>query len=125
MLQLPLIMPACLHVGVVLIILSMLSPRGEDAWAYVGHLTYIAFHILGIRLRIWVPGWGRLLFLYGGMGASHIIPCAHLYAGHLGIEVGQLKPQKTAVFNRGKQLFFIFIQNSTSQYLISKWGYLI
>ena len=38
----------------------------------------------GIWLRICVPGWGRLLFLRGGMGPSHIVPCARLCVGHLG-----------------------------------------
>ena len=41
-----------------------------------------------IWLRIWAPGWGRLLFLHGRMGPSHIVPCVRLCASHLGIEVG-------------------------------------
>ena len=48
----------------------------------------------GIWLRIWAPGWGCLLFLHGGMGPSHIVPCAPLWAGHLGIEVARLKALK-------------------------------
>ena len=35
---------------------------------------------LGIWLRIWVPGWGRFLFLHRGKGPSHIVPCARLCA---------------------------------------------
>ena len=38
------------------------------------------------------PRVGTFGFLHGRMGPSHIVPCARLCAGHLGIEVAQLKP---------------------------------
>ena len=59
--------------------LSMLSPRGGGPWAYVGHLTSIAFPTLGNLTKNLGFGWGRLLFLQGAMGRSHIVPCALLW----------------------------------------------
>ena len=50
------------------------------------------------------------------MGPSHITPCARLCAGHLRIGVARLKPWKTAVFNRGKELFLYLYKNSASHY---------
>ena len=48
----------------------MLSLRGRGwTWVYVGHLTSIAFPTLGNLLRLWDPGWERLLFC---VGPSHI-----------------------------------------------------
>ena len=47
------------------------------------------------------------------MGPSHIVPCARLCAGHLGIEVARLKLWKTAVFNRRKRLFLLDIYTKT------------
>ena len=40
---------------------------------------YCPPHPSGICLRIWVPGWERLVFMRGGMGPSHIVPCARLW----------------------------------------------
>ena len=78
-----------------------------------------------IWLRTRVPGWGCLLFMCEGMGPSQIVSCACLCAGHLGIEVVRLKPWKTAVFNRGKQLFLYLYKNSAFHYSFSRWVYLI
>ena len=56
-----------LYVGLI-IHLSMLSPTGGGGpRAYLGHLTSIAFPILG-NLTKNLLGWRRLLFLRGGVG---------------------------------------------------------
>ena len=96
------------------------KPEGWDPghmWAGIWPL--LPFPPSGIWLKFWVPGLGRLLFLRRGMGPSHFIPCACLCASHLGIEVVQLKPWKTAVFNEGKHLFLYLYQNTTSHYSFS------
>ena len=72
------------HTGVMH--LSMLSPRGGPR-ANVGHLISIAFVTHGNLTKNLFPGWGCLLLLHGGMGPSHIIPCAHLCVSHLGNSV--------------------------------------
>ena len=71
--------------------LSMLSPRGGPQ-GYVGHLTSVAFPTLGNLTKNLGPRVGTFAFLHGGMGPSHIVPCARLWAGHPGIEVARLKP---------------------------------
>ena len=56
--------------------LSMLSRMGGGGGgpqAYVGHLTSIAFPTLGNLTKNLGPRVGTLLFLYGGIGPSHII----------------------------------------------------
>ena len=89
--------------------LSMLSPRGD-----LGHMwgiwPLLPFPPLGIWLRIWIPGWGHLLFLCRGIGPSHIIPCARLCAARL------WKPWKTFVFN--VSTCFIFLQKHFLSLLI-------
>ena len=52
---------------------SMLSPRGGG-----GHLTSIAFPILGNLTDNLGPRVGTFALLHGGMGPSHIVPCARL-----------------------------------------------
>ena len=42
--------------------LSMLSPRGGDPRHMWGIRPLLPSPLSGIWLRIWVPGWGRLLF---------------------------------------------------------------
>ena len=59
---------------------SMLSPRGRGPRAYVGHLTSIAFPILGNLTKNLGPRVGTFAFLHGGMGPSHIVPCVRLCA---------------------------------------------
>ena len=63
--------------------LSMLSPRGGPL-ANVGHLTSIAFPTHGNLTKNLCPRVGMFAFSTGGMGPSHIVPCAHLCVGHLG-----------------------------------------
>ena len=61
---------------------SMLSPRrvgGTPGICGAFDLYCLPHPSSGIWLRIWVPGSGRLLFLHGGMGPSHV-PCARLCA---------------------------------------------
>ena len=65
---------------------------GGGPRAYLGHLTSIAFPTFGNLTKNLGPGVGTFAFLRGGMGPSHIVPCARLCAGHLGIEVARLKP---------------------------------
>ena len=56
--------------------LSMLSPRGGGDPGHIrGIWPLLPSPPSGIWLRIWVPGWGRLLFLHGGMRPSHVVPC--------------------------------------------------
>ena len=56
---------------------SMLSPRGGgDSGQMWGIWPLLPSPPSGIWLRISVPGWGRLLFLHGGMRPSHVIPRA-------------------------------------------------
>ena len=61
---------------------SMLSPGGGGGAGICGAFDlYCHPHPREFDgLRIWVPGWGRLLFLHGGMGPSHIVPCVRLCA---------------------------------------------
>ena len=73
--------------------LPMLSPRGRGGgrWlAYVVHLTSIVFPTLGNKNL--GPRVGTFAFLRGGIGPRHIVPCARLCTGRLGIEVARLKP---------------------------------
>ena len=56
------------------------------------HLPFIAFPTLGNLTKNLGPRVGTFAFMRGGMGPSHIVPCARLCAGHLGIEVVRLKP---------------------------------
>ena len=73
----------------------MLSPRGGGALGHMwGTWLLLPSQPSGIWLGIWVPGWGRLLLLRGGMGPRHTVPCACLCAGQLGIGVVQLKSWK-------------------------------
>ena len=69
--------------------LSMLRLRGGP-WAYVGHLTSIAFPTLRNLTKNLGPGVGTFAFLRRGMGPSHIILFARLWAGYLGIELAWL-----------------------------------
>ena len=95
------LVPIDIFVALNVMHLSMLSPRGitlidiNDLW---GTWPLLPSPPSGIWLRIWVPGWGRLLFLRGRIGPSHIVPRTCLCAGHLGIEVARLKRWKTPVF---------------------------
>ena len=57
---------------------------GGGPWAYVGHLTSIAFPTLGNLTKNLGPRVGTFAFFpRRGMGPSRIIPCACLCAGHL------------------------------------------
>ena len=70
----------------------MISPNGEGDPGHMWGMTSIAFPTLrNLTKNLTVPGWERLLFLHGGMGPSHIVQCARLYAGQLGIEGTWLK----------------------------------
>ena len=77
----------------ILLHLLMLSPRGGGGgggWTYVGHLTSIAFPPSGIWLRIWVSGFGHLLFFaWRNVIKSHCLMCLSVRrcANHLGIEL--------------------------------------
>ena len=46
---------------------------GKGPREYMGHLTSIAFPTLGNLTKNLRPRVGRLLFLRGGMGPSHIV----------------------------------------------------
>ena len=46
----------------------------------MGHLTSIAFPILGNLTKNLGPRVETFAFLLGGMGPSHIVPCARLCA---------------------------------------------
>ena len=58
------------------------KPEGGDPGHMWGIWPLLPSPPSGIWLRIWVPGWERLLFLHGGMGPSHIVPLL-VCGGHL------------------------------------------
>ena len=78
----------CTNHACVLMHLLMLSLKGgggggrQHMW---GIWPLLSSPPSGIWLRTWVPRWGRLLFLRGGMGSSHVVACARLCTNHLGI----------------------------------------
>ena len=58
------------------------KPEGGP-WAYVGHLTSIAFPALGNLTKNLDSRVGTFAFFVRGIGPSHIIPCLRLCAARL------------------------------------------
>ena len=50
----------------------------------MGHLTSLAFPILGNLTKNLGSRVGTFAFLHGGIKLRHVVPCAHLCAGHMG-----------------------------------------
>lgn len=95
----------------IVVYLLMLSPSGGgggDPGYMWGNWPLLPFPPSGIWLRTWVPRVGASAFLRGGIGPRHIVPCARLCTGHLGIEVARLKPWKTAVLIEVSICFYIY-----------------
>ena len=76
---------------------------------------------------------GASVFLRGRIRPRHIVPCARLCTGHLGIEVARLKPWNTAVLIEVSICFYIYTKTllltTHFQYKLMKhlplWGLLI
>ena len=81
--------------------------------AYAGISPLLPSPPSGNWLRIWVLGWVHLLFLPGGIGPSHIVPCASLCAVRL------WKPWRPVVSNGGKHLFLYLYKNTISHHSFS------
>ena len=93
--------------------LSMLSPMGVTPGICGAFDLCCVPHPWEFDLESRSQGGDICFFLRGGIGLSHIIPCAHLCAAR------QKNPWKTVVFNEGMHLFLYLYKNTTSHYSFS------